>query len=984
MRQSPARLAIVFAAATLCIFGVDPGTARAEERYLEFIKALQERGYYDLAIDYVERIRKLPNVPADVLAVSDYIIGKSMLADADSLTDLQKRDEQLQRCRPFFEKFIAEHPEHESAAEASMDLSQILVERGRVAILQAENPNNQARRTEFQKAARGFFEDARKSFTAARDRFESDFKKFPPYIDEKEKKQREAKRDTQLNLMTAQLHLGLVEYEYAQTFDKNSPDYKKQLSEAIKVFEGVYARYRSWLAGLYARMWQGKCYEEMAEGESEQQAKLDLGKAEGFYKELLEHEDKESSLVALQRQVQFFQIIVFNKRGDPQLAADLAKKWRTENAALRRTQIGLGVQFEESQALIKLALAKPEKAPDRTRMLQDAIRLLQDVARYESIYKQPALVMLGKYKGLVGAGTGIVTFDQAMAAAEAAKDAKNWVEAEKLFGVAIRLAKDSIDPDQLAMIRYVRSFALNQTKRYHEAAVLGEYVARRQPKSPIAQSAGNVAMDALAKLFNEAHEKNRPADFEEARLIALAEHLIKTWPKSNEANVARFTLAELHLIHDRFDDAARAFETVGTESPDYARALGRAGDAYWKAYAAGARKPDDERDAAKLAEWLGKARETLAKGVETLRLAAKPDGPMPPELADAQMNLAEVSLESGQPADAVALTKALLPKIVAQKELAPLQLRALIALLRGQVVTDDLAGGQETMQQIERTGKDLAVITRVYLDLGKQLQSELDRIKARKDDAALKRTRDSYIKFLQQMKARREGQTFATLQWMGEAFFGLEMFAEAGDVFGQIVDRANTDAAFLDKSKPQGQAAITQVSLRLSTALRKQKLFARAWELVKPVQNATESLHKPVILNYDIIIERGLVMQEWGAENPKKLNEAISHWAFWLQRMEPLQQKPPQYFEVRVYRFRAMLDKAKRPADSAERDRLLRETEKEYVLFAKSFSQMGGATKPQFLAFQKDLEKELGRSLGDLAAPAASPATNKTTKPVGN
>ena len=76
--------------------------------------------------------------------------------------------------------------------------------------------------------------------------------------------------------MQAQLNLAVIEYEYAQSYDRESKEFKDTLTGAVKKFEDVYTRYRGWLAGLYARMWMGKCFEEMG----------DIRKAVGFYEEL--------------------------------------------------------------------------------------------------------------------------------------------------------------------------------------------------------------------------------------------------------------------------------------------------------------------------------------------------------------------------------------------------------------------------------------------------------------------------------------------------------------------------------------------------------------------------------------------------------------------------------------------------------------------------------------------------------------------------
>jgi len=218
--------------------------ACADERQLEFIRRLQERGFHDVVVEYVESIRSRGNVADDVKTTADFWIGNSLLAGAELVPELERRDEQLQRARASLERFVRENPEHERAAEAQMDQARILIERGRVALLESESPRNESRKLEYRDKARSFYETARQSFTDAQSRFQTEFKKFPAFIPEEQKRQREAKSAAQVSAMQAQLHLGLVEYEYAQTYDKSSSEFKKSLQEAVAIFERVRIQYR--------------------------------------------------------------------------------------------------------------------------------------------------------------------------------------------------------------------------------------------------------------------------------------------------------------------------------------------------------------------------------------------------------------------------------------------------------------------------------------------------------------------------------------------------------------------------------------------------------------------------------------------------------------------------------------------------------------------------------------------------------------------
>src|SRR5262249_35073145 len=141
---------------------------------------------------------------------------------------------------------------------------------------------NLSQKGELQKRARAYFAEARQVRQAAHDQYKAAYDKFDKSIPPTEKARYAARESAFLNYLQAQLNLALLTYEEAQTYDKGSADNKRLLTEAAKAFDDINARYRSQVAGLYARMWEGKCYEEQN----------DIRKALGLYNELLEHGDK--------------------------------------------------------------------------------------------------------------------------------------------------------------------------------------------------------------------------------------------------------------------------------------------------------------------------------------------------------------------------------------------------------------------------------------------------------------------------------------------------------------------------------------------------------------------------------------------------------------------------------------------------------------------------------------------------------------------
>ena len=107
----------------------------------------------------------------------------------------------------------------------------------------------------------------------------------------------------------------IVDYEQGQTYPAGSKERADYLAKGLKQFEDIYKNYRTQWAGLTARMWQGKCYEEAGE----------YGKALGIYNELIDHPDPR--LRPLQRHVAYFKIIAHGKRKEYPLAADESVRW---------------------------------------------------------------------------------------------------------------------------------------------------------------------------------------------------------------------------------------------------------------------------------------------------------------------------------------------------------------------------------------------------------------------------------------------------------------------------------------------------------------------------------------------------------------------------------------------------------------------------------------------------------------------------------
>ena len=325
------RFALVFLAVLL----LTTSSVSAEEPYLQFVDALRQRQYYDTVLEYLEWADTRPNVPADVKAVIPFEKATTLIA----LSRQQKNPEvalaTLNKAQLFLEQFLKASPDHPRAAKASAEAAIVLQTRGKVALQQARSPSNVVKKAEYIKQAKDYYGQAKVLYAAAAEKYSKEYKAFGPFIDKgKDSEKFEQRADVERLMLKAQLDSGIVEYEEAQTFEKDDPKYKEALKAAAKKFEDLHSKNRGQVAGLIARVYMGKCFEEQG----------NLTGAMGLYNELLSHKGESEVMRNLQAQVVHFKLICLNsaEKADFILVDRLASEWLKENPGLSRSRHAVG------------------------------------------------------------------------------------------------------------------------------------------------------------------------------------------------------------------------------------------------------------------------------------------------------------------------------------------------------------------------------------------------------------------------------------------------------------------------------------------------------------------------------------------------------------------------------------------------------------------------------------------------------------------
>jgi tetratricopeptide (TPR) repeat protein len=877
--------------AALCVTLPLAGRADEDPRTaLDFVQGLRDKGYFDLAGDYLEKLRTDKATPEEIRGVLDYEIGRLGIDEAAKTGDLVRRKELLDQARGHLDDFTKAQPNHALASEALVQLARLLVERGHLAVLLGEESEDKSEKAARLVEARASFDQARAAYTKADERLRAEFKAFPNFLPDDDP--RKAKRErTQAAMMDAQLQKAIVDYEQGQTFPAGSKERADFLAKGLKQFEELYKAYRTQWAGLAAQMWQGKCYEE----------KGDIGPALGIYNALLEHSDPR--LRGLQRYVAYFKIIAHGKRKEYALAADESARWLQRYSSLdeRHSREGLGVQLELAKNIIAL-MPEITRAQERDANVRKITDALTEVVRYPSPFKSEAIALLQKYKPRVAttaASIANLSYEDASGQADQAIAAREWDRAILLLKQAVRRADPVKDAERANRARYTLAFCLYTNKQYYEAAVLSEHLARRYPQGERSAQAAEIGMASLAGAYNTYVEIDRQSDL--ARLIALAEYTATAWPELEQGAAARMALGQIYQGLGQYPKAVAAYESVRDKSPRWVEAQTRLGGTHWQQSLAlrQARTPEAEKQADDEA--------TLALTCLQGALKARQDSgtaAADPALIDNACDIALIHLETGKADEAV---KLLDPIARANTPNAsPAYTRLLSSLLRALVAIGKVDQALGTMGTLEKAGGSDQDRAQLYFSLGKLLQKELDRLREKGDSRALSRTQESYQKFLTALAESKSGQTYESLRWAGENLLALGNPEEAVKVFDRILERYGKDEAYV--AAEGGATRIMIVQVRRASALRAMGDMAAA-------EAVLDELGKKFPRELAVYFEKGLLLDDKAAARKGTWAAASKYWNNLALQLANTRPRPPEYYDA-WYHTALALYKDGKPAEA--------------------------------------------------------------------
>ena len=984
----------------------------AAEEAEKFLNGLRERGYYDTAAEYLDHIKDSPLVSAEFKKNIPYEQGATLVNAARVTGDPRLRAELFEQASAQLEFFAQSNPGTLLAAKANQQLANVLVERSRTVMRKADSPSQSGDKEALRAEARGYLEDAEKMFALTENFYNEALKKFPTVIEQSDP-MFDTRQDYRGELVQSKLLVATVIYEKAKTYDPKAEEFTTLMTDSADKYGDMYEKYRNYLAGLYAGLYQGRCYQEMG----------DYDKALPLYEDLVMQPDTAPEFRTLIS-------MAFTKMTECWIATkkyseaiDRAGEWLSKaRGAEDREPQWLALKYQVALAM-ELKAETLEDAGQKRNLLREARALVKDAQRYPNDFEAEAKELYARLGAGGGEEADPTTFDAAFEAAreaigmmqatqvgiktaasnnkEAIPDLEKQLEesrdsAMRLFNLALGLVDDETDINRVNLVRYYLCFLNWEQKQYYDAAILGEFLAQKYPQSAGARQGAKIAMAAYLSKYNETGNPDK--DFDAAQVVHIAKLITERWPGQPEADEAYNMLVSFMVQQEKFAEAEQYLNEISPSFADRGKAELKVGQSLWAQYVRNLRKPKDQRPSpAEMAALKKKAQATLEAGVERMRAG----GEISPTVASAGLSLSQIYLDTSQYDKAVA--------ILEDPTLGPLTLianehpvteqpgyaaEAYKSALRAYVTITppQREKAEKIMDELEASvaeqGGDAAEkLTLIFIGLGRQLEEQMGVLKAEGKDDEVKQVAKSFETFLDRVSQREQGNTWASRNWVASTYYNLgsgidgsgalsaqgkAYFQKAIAAYQKILAEAKRDSSFAPSTD-----SVLAVQMRIAEAQRKLGQYREAIDLLADVLEK-----KPMMLDAQLVAaytyqERGeaedpkwlYYARQGGRKDPKTHQNRIWGWGKLAQITARYEQHRDIFHEARYNLTYCRLVEARAETSASKKKESLTRAKEDLRILMRLFPEMGGAEwRDKYDQLAKEIQEELAEKQNGLEA----------------
>lgn len=849
--------------------------AAAVEPMREVIEVLCQRMWFDTAVDYLETLKTSALVPETTRAGLTYEQALVLIRAAETIPDHTVKERHLGDAAQKLREFTQANPNGELVTAANNQMATILIRQAQTKAATAQSQPES--KTKLVTEARTLLTEAQQRFAAAEKVLDQQFKQFPRLIDPDDREQVMRKQQVAENLVLSQMMGASVDYEMARLAEPGTPEARNQFKVAADKFAKLFLQYRTRGAGLEAHYWEARCYQEM--GDDKQ--------ALGCFRELIDLPNEPAYALLRTRSLRQAMAIWSSPREKKyQAVIEAGEKWLDgASSSMERDPDALAIRYLTAVACQESAKTTTVKDPSHAKLLNDARRYLTYPANFPNEFQKPAKIMLAALEKSKpkGVDTGPKTFGDAvdegkaalelqqtavsdLATAQEAKDEAQIADAKQrkkdngdaalaLFRRAIALADAKTPIEELNAVRHFVAYLNYEFGNYHDAAVLGDFLAKHYAETDQGRLGASLAMWSYVKLRADSKEKDK--SWESAQIMRMAQRIVEKWPQEPEAEQAGQILLTLVLETNQVEKALELLNKIPEDAPGRGQAELSTGDNLWRAYLTSMRLPEAERPGQTQLDQLKKnAQEVLEKGIKRME-----GNDVNPTMVGAASSLAQIYIDTGQHDKAIAILEnpkyGPLTLVKAGSEITkigsfPVETHKLA--LRAYVAKQELKKAEEEMNALEAmvaSGGDAKAnetLTAIYIQLGRELQQQLKLLNKEEAQNLTK----GFELFLTRIASRDKGNSYGSLSWVAETFYNMatglddnagfptgdvkKYYEQAIATYERILTIAKTNPNFMPEEHRTG------IELRIAACCRRTNRFDQALNILTGVLRQNQML----------------------------------------------------------------------------------------------------------------------------------------------
>ena len=616
-------------------------SARADEDWERFLQALDDRGYDDVALDYLRLLEKSGNAPPELAEELDFRLGVATLKSLATAPASARADLAAQG-RASLERYLTANPDSPNAAAANAALAQTLIDAGERSLADAAKKGvSEDAKSKALLAARVAFADAKKPLDAALQAAQTRVQA----VQKDPKAKQNEKQDARAEFVDLTLRKAKLTAQTARTFPEGAAERTDGLTKARGYFAKFYETYHQFPAAFEARFNEAQVAAELGQPADALAALSELA--------VLPYEDRYSSL---KTRASLLEAEIALVGDDPARWMSVLQKFRAwKDAKLGDAFYGSaeGLRFHllTAQATIKLEelrrsnrdayvaagrktfvdaddptyklLNSPKRTTGSNAVVVFALETLSFVAsgrgsaalEAEELLKHPLFegIDLSQFSfakkvndfpsAADAASRAASIFAQARADARAAapelaveanaQAEKAATDAYQAFQTAFGYVDDKTPAAELDALKLRFATLCFSTERFDEAFAAADELVKNRPDFADAPQAATVALRALqasnAKLRSEAADEETLAAAS-AKLAEYAGCVVERWSEATDAasvsvvQEAALVRTDAAVASGDLDGARALLEQIPEDSPRRAVAELRLGSLLWKTW----------------------------------------------------------------------------------------------------------------------------------------------------------------------------------------------------------------------------------------------------------------------------------------------------------------------------------------------------------------------------------------------------------------